>query len=60
MQGHCRRDGLIGDYCDGEAYRGHSLFSTCPHALQVLFYYDDVEVVNPIGSRTKIHKLGML
>lgn len=60
MRGHTRRYDLIEGYCDAEAYRNHPLFSVCHHALQVLFYYDDVEVVNPIGSRTKIHKLGKL
>ena len=28
-------------------------------ALQVILYYDDVEICNPLGSRTKKHKLGM-
>ena len=59
MQRRARQDGLIEDYCDGEAYKEHPLFSKCTQALQLLFYYDDVEVVNPIGSKTKTHKLGI-
>ena len=48
MQRRARQDGLIEDYCDGEAYKEHPLFSKCTQALQLLFYYDDVEVVNPL------------
>ena len=59
MCGHKRRDGLIGDYCDASACCTHPLFSIQPRALQIMLYYDDVEVCNPIGSRAKIHKLGM-
>jgi len=27
-------------------------------ALQVVFYYDEVEVCNHLGSKAKVHKLG--
>ena len=50
----------MGDLCDADAYRQHPLFSRNRHALQIMFYYDDVEVCNPIGSRNKVHKLGMI
>lgn len=58
MRGHQRSDGLLQDYCDGSGFKTHSLFSTDPTALQVMLFYDDVEICNPIGSRSKIHKLG--
>ena len=58
MDGHQRTDGLIGDYCDGLTFKKHPLFSNNPSALQVMLFYDDVEVCNPIGSRAKKHKLG--
>ena len=51
---------LLKDYCDGRLFRNHDLFSSHSNALQILLYYDDVEVVNPIGSHRKVHKLGML
>lgn len=60
MRGHQRSDGLIGDFCDAAAYRTHPLFSLYHQALQIMLYYDDLEVCNPIGSRAKIHKLGMV
>ena len=47
------------DYCDGEAFSTHPLFSACMDALQIFFYFDELEVANPIGSKAKIHKLGM-
>ena len=60
MQNHQHTNGVLEDYCDGSIYKKHPLFSTNPNALQIMFYYDDVEVVNPIGSRVKKHKLGKL
>ena len=48
---HQRHDEMIADYCDGQVYRQHPLFSRDPHALQIILYYDDVEVVNPLGSK---------
>ena len=53
MRGHTRMDGLLGDYCDGSDFKQHLLFS------QILLYYDEVEVCNPLGSKVKLHKLGM-
>ena len=58
LRGHGRSDDLISDYCDGDAYKSHPLFSTDPHALQILLYYDDLEITNPLGSHTKVHKIG--
>lgn len=43
----------MGDYCDGEQYKNHPLFTTDPCALQVALYYDDLEVCNPLGLKTK-------
>lgn len=58
MQGHQRNDELIKDYCDGSQFREHPLFSQDKRHLQIVLYYDDVEVCNPLGSRVKKHKLG--
>ncbi len=40
-------------------FRSHPLFSVHCDGLQLFLYYDDVEVCNPLGSKRKIHKLGM-
>lgn len=47
----------IRDFCDGSTYKSHPLFSCDPHALQIIGHYDDLEVVNPLGSYIKKHKL---
>jgi hypothetical protein len=46
------------DFCDGLFYKEHPLFSVDSRALQIVFYYDDVELNNPLGSKAKIHKVG--
>ena len=51
-------DGIIADCCDGDVYTNHPLFSSDPKAIQIFLYYDDVEVVNPLGSKTSKHKFG--
>ena len=38
------------DFCDGSYFKTHPLFSCDPYALQVVGYYDYLEVVNPLGS----------
>lgn len=48
------------DICDGKRFKEHELFSVDKTALQVMLYYDEVEVCNPIGSNRKKHKLGRL
>ena len=49
----------MADMCDGEAFRSHPLYGIDPQALQVILYYDDLEICNPLGSSVKKHKLGM-
>ena len=34
------------DFCDGQEYHEHPLFSSYPSALQIIAYYDDIEVCN--------------
>ena len=58
MRGHQRSDGLLADYCDGSVYKSHLLFSRNTQGLQIIAYYDDVEVCIPLGSKAKKHKLG--
>lgn len=53
-------DDQLGDFCDGTLFKSHPMFSSDPHALQVVAYYDEIEVVNPIGSYVKKHKLGCM
>lgn len=48
------------DYCDGSFCKNHPLFSDDDTALQIVAYFDELEVTNPIGSYVNIHKLGCL
>lgn len=57
---HPSENGELRDFCDGSVFKSHPLFSTSPHALQIIGYYDELEVVNPIGSYVSTHKLGCL
>lgn len=41
------------DFCDGSIFKSHPLFSCDPFALQVVGYYDDLEIVNTLGSFVK-------
>lgn len=53
------KNGQLASYCDGVQFSQHGMFKDNPHALRLQLFYDDVEVVNPIGTKTCIHKLGM-
>ena len=53
-------DGIIRDVCDGNYCKSHELFGQDDRALQVIADYDDVEVVNPLGSKRKKYKVVML
>ena len=58
-QGHSSSSDIMEDYCDGEAFKSHCLFSLHANTIQILFYFDKLELTNPIGTKAKIHKLGM-
>jgi len=54
-----RNDGVLADYCDGKQCRDHELFGQEEQiTIQIFLYYDDAEVVNPLGSSATIHELG--
>ncbi|XP_058961485.1 uncharacterized protein [Pocillopora verrucosa] len=58
MNGHSSNDGILRDYCDSEQYKMHALFGQPGNALLLHCYYDDFQVTNPLGSKTKKHKIG--
>lgn len=55
---HNGKTTALEDFCDGSLCRSHPLFSIDSSAIQLLVYYDDVEVTNPLGSAATVHKLG--
>ena len=44
--------------CYGEYFHSHPIFSVKENALQIFGYYDDLELANPLGSKSKIRKIG--
>ena len=46
------------DFCDASMFCSHPVFSTDVNALQIQLYYDEIDVCNPIGSKSVIHKVG--
>lgn len=58
-EGHQCSSGLLNDYCDGKAFMKNPLFSMDRKAIQIFLYYDELEICNPLGSKVKIHKLGL-
>lgn len=50
---------ILHDYCDGEGFAIHPLFSVHDDALQIFMYFDELEICNPLGSKARIHKLGL-
>lgn len=57
--GHKSPDDIMNDFCDGDTFTSHPVFSVHKDALQIFLYFDELELCNPLGSKTKIHKLGI-
>ncbi len=58
MTPHYSESSMMKDICIGTYIRTHLLFSKDPNALAIVLNYDDMEIVNPLGSRVK-NKLAM-
>jgi len=55
-----RREGdTIQDIFDGDFCKTHPLFQN-EVSIPLVIYQDDCEIVNPLGSKTGIHKLGLI
>lgn len=55
---HSQADGYISDHCDGGLFRSIALFRDDPCSLQLILYFDEVEICNPLGAQRGIHKIG--
>ena len=60
MMNHQSNFESLHDFCDGNYYKRHELFSSDKPAIQLLLYYDELEVCNPLGSKRTKHKLGKI
>lgn len=52
------KTGLIESYLDSENFKNHPFLQKFKDVIRLKLYYDELEVVNPLGSKTGIHKLG--
>lgn len=52
-------EGILGRTIDGQYFKNHPFFSKYRSAIRLKLYYDEFEIVNPIGSKTGIHKIGV-
>ncbi|KAK0145280.1 hypothetical protein N1851_015823 [Merluccius polli] len=48
---------VLSDICDGQAFKSNPFFIANPGGLQLILYQDAFEVVNPLGSAKKAHKV---
>lgn len=48
---------VLSDTCDGQAFKSNPFFIANPGGLQLILYQDAFEVVNPLGSAKKKHKV---
>ena len=54
------KDGIMEDVCDAKCFSEHPLFSSDPLALQLIMFYDELELCNPLGTHVKKHKLAVV
>lgn len=53
------QDSVFRDFCDGSYVRNQDTFQH-PDRLLISFYFDELEVANPLGSKRGKHKLGKM
>ena len=55
-----RVDELYHDFANGTVAKEHSVLKRYPLSLQIIGYYDELEIFNPLGSSVEKHKLGLV
>ena len=48
-----QNDGVVEDACDGVVFRSHLLFANDPFALQIIAFYDEFDLCNPLGMHIR-------
>lgn len=48
---------ILSDCCDGKVFKSNTFFQDFPACLKLILYQDAFEVVNPLGSAKRRHKL---
>lgn len=54
----CSKDGVLRSYVDGSHCKEHPYLMRHQHVIHILFYFDELEIANALGSKTIIPKLG--
>ena len=52
-------DGFLRSYRDGEHFENHTFLKRFPFAVRFQVFYDDVDMVNPLGSKKRFTKLAI-
>lgn len=50
-------EGCLASSIDGQYFKNHPFFKRFKNAIRIKLYFDELEIVNPLGSKTGIHKL---
>ncbi|XP_039303530.1 uncharacterized protein LOC120357407 [Solenopsis invicta] len=45
-------DGILASFIDGQHFKNHPFFQKYKLAIRIQLYYDELEIVNPLGSKT--------
>lgn len=48
---------IFENFKDGNSYKSNALFQNHPNAIQIMLYLDEVQMANPLGSKTLNSKL---
>lgn len=51
-------NGMLNSFIDGQNFKSNPFFQRHKNAIRIKLYYDELEVVNGMGSKTGVHKLG--
>lgn len=52
-----KTDGVLSDITHGSVFCSNAFFRNEPNTIKIILYQDAFEIVNPLGSARKIHKL---
>ena len=55
---HCSDGKIMRDVCDGSIFTNNNILCENERALQIIAYYDEFTLTNPLGSRAKKYKIG--
>lgn len=54
---HGSKETTLRDMCDGLVFKSHPMFGSDNKTIQIIGYFDEIELCNPLGSSNKKHKV---